>query len=133
MGGITNKSTINKQDHHVHWFEIPVLNLNRAVSFYNHIYSTNMQVVEQAEYAMAIFPSKTANGGALVMGQGCQPSENGVLVYLNAGKDLNNVLSKIEAAGGRVILEKTFISSDAGYFALFIDSEGNKLALHSNN
>jgi predicted enzyme related to lactoylglutathione lyase len=61
------------------------------------------------------------------------PSEVGPLIYLNGGTDLNNVLSKVNEAGGRVVMEKTFLSETAGYFALFIDSEGNRLALHSKN
>lgn len=82
---------------------------------------------------MAFFPADQGIGGALVMGPGCIPSEVGTLVYLNAGNDLSPVLEKIQEAGGRIVLEKTQINDESGYFALFIDSEGNKLALHSNS
>ncbi len=61
-------------------------------------------------------------GGAVVAGEGCVPSEVGPLIYLNSGKDLSPVLNRIEGAGGRVVLPKTLINEDAGYFALFIDS-----------
>ena len=50
---------------------------------------------------------------------------------MNGGEDLNQVLNRVESSGGRVLLPKQQINEDAGYFALFIDSEGNKLALHS--
>ena len=73
----------------------------------------------------------TGIGGALVKGPGSVPGETGSLIYLNGGTDLQTMLDKVESVGGRVILEKTKINDDSGFFALFIDSEGNKLALHS--
>lgn len=126
----TRKKSI-KLRHYVSWFEIPALNLLRAVGFYNYIYGIEMETVETSGYAMALFPADNGIGGAIVVGEGSTPSETGTLVYLNAGKDLAPVLGKVEEAGGRVILGKTLISEEDGYFALFIDTEGNKLALHS--
>ena len=90
-----------------------------------------MEITETGAYSMALFPADNGIGGALVKGEGSIPGEIGTLVYLNAGKDLNTVLNKIQDAGGHIILEKTLISEESGYFALFIDTEGNKLALHS--
>lgn len=115
----------------VQWFEIPVLDIKRAVKFYNTIYQIEMETMETPNHAMAFFPAKNGIGGSLVQGHGCSPTENGTLIYLNGGADLNTTLNRVEAAGGRVIMEKTIINEDSGYFALFIDSEGNKLALHS--
>lgn len=77
------------------------------------------------------FLQKNGIGGAIVAGPGSTPSDTGSLLYLNGGKDLNLILEKVEAAGGRIIMPKTLINEEAGYFAIFIDSEGNKLALHS--
>jgi predicted enzyme related to lactoylglutathione lyase len=90
-----------------------------------------METAETGAYAMAFFPSAKGIGGAVVTGPGCTPSDTGTLVYLNAGKNLEGVLSRVEPAGGRVVMGKTLINESAGYFALFVDSEGNKLALHS--
>ena len=90
-----------------------------------------MTSVELNGFAMGFFPAENGIGGAIVSGPGCVPSEIGPLMYLNGGEDLNNVLSKVNEAGGRVVMEKTFLSESAGYFAMFIDSEGNRLALHS--
>ncbi len=125
------KSTKSKMKDFITWFEIPVLNLKRATAFYNHIYDIKMETTEMNDYSMAIFPVTTGIGGALVEGQGCVPSETGALIYLNGGKNLQPILDKVEDAGGRVIMSKTKISDDAGHFALFIDSEGNKLAINS--
>jgi|TARA_B100000809_G_scaffold266634_1_gene330403 predicted enzyme related to lactoylglutathione lyase len=115
----------------VNWFEIPAYSHYRSTSFYNYIYQIEMKSVELNGFAMSFFPAETGIGGAIVTGPGCVPSEVGPLVYLNGGDDLNNVLSRINEAGGRVVMQKTFLSETAGYFALFIDSEGNRLALHS--
>jgi len=131
MGTVGSKQKTKKLKNYVSWFEIPVLDLKRAVTFFNHIYNIKMEMAEMNEYAMAFFPTNNGIGGALVMGPGCVPSETGSLIYLNGGEDLQVLLNKVETAGGRVILEKTKIDDDSGYFALFIDSEGNKLALHS--
>ena len=128
----TNKKTA-KLRHYVSWFEIPALNLLRAVGFYNYIYDIQMETTESGGYAMALFPADNGIGGAIVVGEGSIPSETGTLVYLNAGKDLAPILGRVEKAGGRVILEKTLISKEDGCFALFIDTEGNKMALHSSS
>ncbi len=115
----------------VTWFEIPAYNHYLSVAFYNYIFGIQMTTVELNGFAMGFFPAENGITGAIVTGNGCVPSEVGPLIYLNAGDDLNNVLYRVNEAGGRVVLEKTFLSESAGYFALFIDSEGNRLALHS--
>jgi hypothetical protein len=117
----------------VTWFEIPAYNHYRSVAFFNYIYSIEITTVEINGLAMGFFPAESGVGGAIVTGPGCVPSEIGPLLYLNGGDDLNNVLSKVNEAGGRVVMEKTYISETAGYFAIFIDTEGNRLALHSKN
>ncbi|HMC96081.1 MAG TPA: hypothetical protein VKG92_00365 [Flavobacteriales bacterium] len=114
----------------ISWFEIPVYDIHRAAAFYNAIYSMEMEVGYNGDFAMAYFPADKGIGGALIAGPGCIPNDTGVLIYLNAGSDLDSVLGRVELAGGRVIMPKTLISESAGNFALFIDSEGNRLALH---
>ena len=133
MGSLSSKKKKEEQEfkNYVNWFEIPVLDLERAAAFYNHIYGFSMEVVESSAYSMAFFPVDDGIGGALVKGQGCVPSENGPLLYLNGGVDLSVIINKVEEAGGRVIMTKTPISEDTGFFAIFIDTEGNKMALHS--
>ncbi|MEQ9263362.1 MAG: VOC family protein [Owenweeksia sp.] len=133
MGTLTSKSKRVKLKNYVSWFEIPALNLKRAVAFYNQIYGIEMESVELNNYSMAFFPAQNGIGGAIVAGPGSVPSETGTLVYLNAGNNLDTVLNRIEEAGGRIVMSKTLINDDQGYFALFIDTEGNKLALHSKN
>lgn len=132
MGSTSSKkkTKLSSKDY-ISWFEIPAFNFQQAVGFYNQIYDIQMEVFSSNGHAMAIFPTDGGIGGAVVAGPGSVPSEHGPLIYLNAGKDLNTVLTKVEPAGGRVIMSKTLINDESGYFAIFIDSEGNKLALHS--
>jgi predicted enzyme related to lactoylglutathione lyase len=89
-----------------------------------------MEVAVNGEFAMAYFPVDKGIGGALIYGPGCVPSDTGTLVYLNAGNDLDGILGRVDLAGGRVIMPKSLVSEAAGWFALFIDSEGNRVALH---
>lgn len=117
----------------VSWFEIPVLNMNRAVGFYSRVFSIKMELAGNGEHAMAFFPNPAGEvGGALVAGRGCTPSGTGTLVYLNAGHDLSHSLIHVADAGGRVVMGKTALG-EAGFFAIIIDTEGNKVALHSKS
>jgi uncharacterized protein len=117
----------------ISWFEIPALNFERAVNFYNYIYQINMETNYMNGYSMAFFPGQHEISGAIIFGEGSIPSDKGLLIYLNGGDDLDLVLNRIDVAGGRVLMPKQMINETAGYFALFIDSEGNKIALHSKN
>jgi len=134
MGGTAPKhKKIENTKDVVSWFEIPAINFQQSVDFYNQIFGIEMETQFNDNYAMAFFPVNKGIGGSIVAGPGSTPGEAGPLVYLNAGKDLDIVLKHIEPAGGRVVMPKTMISEDAGYFAIFIDPEGNKLALHSTH
>lgn len=114
----------------VSWFEIPVYDIHRAAAFYGAIYGFQMETSHNGDYTMAFFPAGAGIGGALVAGPGCTPSDVGVLVYLNAGTAFDDMLARIDLSGGRVVMPRTFISEQSGSFAVFIDSEGNRLALH---
>ena len=80
-----------------------------------------------------MLPCDTENGGvggALMQSEGSNPSMDGTVVYLSGGDDLSTPLSKVEAAGGKIIMPKTSIGNN-GFMAHFIDTEGNHVALHS--
>jgi hypothetical protein len=135
MGGIPRikKEKTETIKDYVSWFEIPAIDFHQAVNFYNQIFGIEMKQNITEVNAMAFFPVTTGIGGAVIAGPGSIPSDKGPLVYLNGGSDLSLVLNKVEQAGGRIIMPKTLISIDEGYFAIFLDSQGNKLALHSKN
>lgn len=116
----------------LNWFEIPVADFERARKFYSEIYDFEMPTVSMGENQLGFFPVQPKHiGGAIIKGDGCIPGQNGTLIYLNGGADLNIVLNRIVSAGGKILSVKTSISSELGFFAIFIDTEGNKVALHS--
>jgi len=119
----------------INWFEIPVNNYERAKKFYGTILELEIIDYHMPEKNMkyGMFPYDMENmgvGGAIVQMKEMKPSTDGATVYLNGGDDLNVALSKVEAAGGQVIMPKTDIDEN-GFFAQFIDTEGNRVALHS--
>ena len=65
------------------------------------------------------------------MRPGLTPGPHGPLIYLNAGPDVAPVLARVKANGGQVVIDKTLISDDMGYIGVFIDSEGNRVGVHS--
>jgi uncharacterized protein len=120
----------------VGWFEIPVNDMQRAMGFYEKVLDLKMERNQMGPLDMAWFPW-TEDGmgapGALVRHQEYYiPSVDGVLIYLTAHSgDLDNELARVEPAGGKVIQLKTKISDDYGFMALILDTEGNRVALHS--
>lgn len=114
------------------WFEIAVTDMQRAKKFYDTVFQIDIQVVEFGGFTMGIFPHNNT-GCALCIGEWYKPSTDGTLVYMNANPDLQESQDRIEKAGGKIIMPKKQISPEHGYMCIFIDSEGNRMALHSDN
>lgn len=117
----------------INWFEIPVKNFDKAKKFYEAVLGADLQTMEAMGMKSAFFPAELQTGGiggCIIQGEGYEPSPKGSLVYLNGGDDLGVPLSKVEAAGGKVVLPKTAIGPN-GFMAHFTDTEGNKVGLHS--
>lgn len=120
----------------VSWFEIPVADFDRARKFYSTIYDFDMPVMDMGAVKMGILLHHRDNGGiggAIMAGEMYVPSKQGSRVYLNAGNDLNTVLNRVEAAGGKVVLPKSFLGDTMGHMAVIEDTEGNYVSLHSVN
>ncbi len=119
----------------ISWFEIPATDLQRAQKFYEAIFDISMVPLEFPQLQMRMFPLEgvLGVGGAICKSEGFyKPSvTDGPLVYLNANPDVQLILDKIEAAGGKIIVPKTEITPEYGHMAVFIDTEGNRVALHS--
>lgn len=121
----------------ISWFEIPVADLNRAAKFYEAIFGIELITLDMPEYKMRVFPvddQMTGVTGALVDASSAfhKPSAtDGPLLYLNGNPDVQNILDKVESAGGKIVVPKTEISPEYGYMAVFIDTEGNRVGLHS--
>lgn len=113
--------------------EIPTTDFSRAVKFYQTILGVAIEEMEMDGNQMGVLPNEEGTVNVvLVKGNDYKPTTEGVVLYLNAGNDLQPMLDKVEQNGGKVIVPKTEISPEMGYFALFIDIEGNKLGLHSS-
>jgi predicted enzyme related to lactoylglutathione lyase len=120
----------------VGWFEIPVADMDRAIAFYETVFDTKLVKLDLGTLAMALFPrveGGTGTPGSLVRSeQHYKPSADGVLLYFTAHSgDLNNELSRVEAAGGKVLMPRRQISEEFGFMALALDTEGNRIAIHS--
>jgi len=120
----------------ISWFEIPTVDLDRAQQFYEAIFGIQLIPMEMPNFQMRMFPIEDPMegiGGALVKTEGFYQSSatDGVLIYLNANPDVQLVLDKVEAAGGKIVVPKTEISPEYGFMGVFIDTEGNRVGLHS--
>lgn len=119
----------------ISWFEIPTTNLDRAQQFYETILGIQLIKLDLPNIKMRMFPLENQDGvgGSLCDSGGFhKPSATeGPLIYLNANPDVQQVLDRVESAGGKVLVPKTEISSEFGYMAVIIDSEGNRIAFHS--
>lgn len=121
----------------INWFEIPVTDINRARTFYESIFQFDMHDLNIGDgLQMVLFPAESGSvNGALIKYDDLYKPSNimGPLLYLNANPDLQAVLENVERAGGKISIPKRLITEDNGYMAVIIDSEGNRIALHSNN
>lgn len=118
----------------VSWFEIPTTDFQRAIKFYNTILEITLHSMEMGQgMLMAMFPAEGGVGGTLVHHENYKPSFDGSTVYLTVEKDLAVTLAKIEELGGTVVIPKTSLGEEmgGGFFAQFIDSEGNRVGLFS--
>jgi predicted enzyme related to lactoylglutathione lyase len=122
----------------LHWFEIPVESIQRAVTFYEAVLGASIPVVDMTEQMgsmIGMLPNRGGVGGALVQNSqyGYTPSQAGTLVYLVVDGDLNDVAARVVPAGGQVLLPKTPLgeAGGGGYTAWMADSEGNRIGLFS--
>lgn len=121
-----------KSPNALNWFELFVSDFDRARTFYETILGQPLQVAEMPGSKMAFLPCDMEKGvgGALTQMEGHGPGPGGTLVYLNAEGELDAVVDRIAAAGGTVIRPR-FAIPPHGFIALFSDSEGNVVGLHS--
>ncbi len=121
--------------HAISWFEIPTVDLERATNFYEKIFDIKMIPMDTPNIRMRLFPIENSSnvGGSLVFNKDFyKPSQTeGPLIYLNGNPDVQIILDKVESAGGKVLVPKTQISPEYGFMAVLLDTEGNRVALHS--
>ena len=128
FGSSFNQNILFDMQKLISWVEIPAVDFKRAVSFYTTVLKTELEVIESESEKMACFPG---GEGAVSLAEGFKPSRDGVLVSFDAGEDLDGALNRILENGGAIHTPKTKIQVEGrDYFALFIDSEGNKVGLY---
>lgn len=119
----------------ISWFEIPVSDMERAADFYAKLLRAPISIQDFGGVIMGFLPmeGQESVSGSLVKHNDYIPSHHGSLIYLNGNDDLTEMLDRVEPAGGKILSGKKQISPEYGYMAVFEDTEGNRLALHSMN
>lgn len=137
----------------IRWFEIPVKDFKRAVKFYSKVLRVDFIFEEFRGIPHAIFKNISENNfeisGALVEVKDFPENNLGGILFFNADSGMDDILQRVEQNGGKVLLKKTLIKNstedgrifiaktlidnNTGYFAYFLDSEGNKMGLYSNS
>lgn len=122
----------NNMKSYITMFEIPATKISRAIDFYQAILDIKIEKMEIAEMQMGILPyEEQLVTGVIIQADGYKPSADGITIYLNGGDNLQVILDRVEKNGGQIFIPKTPHADESGYFAIFIDSEGNKIGLNS--
>ncbi|MDB6121605.1 MAG: hypothetical protein JWQ71_598 [Pedosphaera sp.] len=118
----------------INWFQIPATNIDRAVKFYGATLNASFHEMATETEKHAFFAMDTLEsewtGGEIVQSPQLKPSADGATIYFNASGGVDAVLDRVEKAGGKILLPKTSIGEN-GFIALILDTEGNKIGLHS--
>ena len=130
---------IDAQTNIITWFEIPVIDTQRAKKFYESILDIEMstRTIPQTGEELTFFPYdpnvvQATSGritGVLAKSPKSQPSDKGTLVYINAYPEIQKVLDRVETAGGKILVQAT--QMNAGFIAVIMDTEGNRVGLHA--
>lgn len=116
----------------INWFEIPSTNFSRAVKFYETIFDTTLRVEKFGPSDLGVFTLENGESiGGVVHGETFAPSNAGVVLYLDAGPSIDQTISRIEPAGGRIQSGKMALPEGMGFIAYFFDTEGNRVGLHA--
>ena len=129
---VQEERLIRTETNAVGWFEIPVLDLERARTFYERTLGVQLTPHTMCDYEMLMFPAekgKPGAGGTLSKGPQSVPCDKGTIIYFNV-TNIEAVLERAKQYGGKVIMEKTGIG-EHGYFAILEDPDGNHLGLHA--
>lgn len=115
-------------------FEIPATDMSRAIQFYQSILEVDIEHMEMPGMEIGVLPYEgQAVTGVIMKEEGLKPSADGVTIYLNGGDNLQVILDRVQESRGKIMIPKTPHADEIGFFAIFLDSEGNKIGLHSPN
>jgi hypothetical protein len=118
----------------INWFEIPSADFSRAVKFYETVFDSKLKIEDFGNMPMGIFVDGKGEGvGCVVHSENMSPSEQGAVIYLDATPGFDAVIERVKQAGGRIVMDKMTLPRELGYIAHFIDTEGNRVALHAEH
>jgi predicted enzyme related to lactoylglutathione lyase len=113
----------------VEWFEIPTSDFSKSIPFYNQVLGIALEATEFGPAQIAVFPyTRPGVGGCLMQQEGLTPSSTGTVVYLPT-KKIDEVIARVVPAGGQVVVPKSPVGPNMGYFARFRDLEGNVVGI----
>jgi predicted enzyme related to lactoylglutathione lyase len=119
----------NSQNNRAVWFDIPVADLDRAAKFYRAVLGVGVDKETYGDFSFCVIEHENGNGGCLVLNKD-EIAAGGVLLYLNANGRIRDAVGKVVPNGGSVI-QDTHAIGPHGFRAVVLDSEGNRIALHS--
>ncbi len=116
----------------INWFEIPSTDFQRAARFYEALFDTVLKVEQTGPVKMAIFTDPAGEScGCVAYSDHYLPGKDGIVIYLDATPSIDKVIARIAPAGGQIQMEKMELPDGLGFIAHFIDTEGNRVALHA--
>jgi uncharacterized protein len=124
-------SDLNSQHNRAVWFDIPVADLERAGRFYAAVLGIKVDKIEMEGFRFSLLEHGEGNGGCLIEDKAAISADKGILVYLNAHGRIQDAVKQAEKHGGKVT-EAIQAIGPHGFRAIVIDSEGNRIALHSH-
>ncbi|MDX1315388.1 MAG: VOC family protein [Eudoraea sp.] len=114
----------------ISWVEIPATDFYRAVEFYKAVLQIDLEPLDFGSEKMACLPG---DEGAISQAADFNPSADGPIISFNAGDDIDGMIARVKDNGGTIVRDKTKIEAEGrGYFALFSDSEGNRLGIYGD-
>ncbi len=123
-------SDLNTQHNRTVWCDVPVVDLDRAAAFYRAVLAIDVHVDSFNGEKFGILAHEAGNGGCLVVGPDQITGKSGILVYFNVNGRIRDAVRQVGARGGKVV-EPVHAIGPHGFRAVVLDSEGNRIALHS--
>jgi predicted enzyme related to lactoylglutathione lyase len=116
--------------HTICWTDIPVIDLDRAIQFYSAVLAAPVSKECEGGHEFGLLPHEDNVSGCLTTNTENQPSARGPLVYLSVEGRLDAAIEAVKAGGGEILQPRHQIGP-YGFRAIVLDSEGNRIALHS--
>ena len=125
-------SEFNRDNNRAVWFDIPVVDLERATAFYAAVLAVKVELQSFEDFKFSVFEHQDGNGGCLIPNPDEVTADKGVMLYLNVHGRIRDAVQIVQDKGGKVLQEVHSIGPH-GFRAIILDSEGNRMVLHSDD